>query len=121
MHDPNNSVRSGDILRFQQFPCDTPSKRIRHMVTEILSACGPRLDERPPLMTPEEQQRRLDEVEERQDLRRRKRIDAKEESARRLEENRLIARQTWAERQARKKAAVEMEEHKGGVGVEVSW
>ncbi|KAI4155529.1 MAG: hypothetical protein LQ340_000945 [Diploschistes diacapsis] len=35
LHDPNNSVRTGDIVRFQQFPVPTPSKRIRHMVTEI--------------------------------------------------------------------------------------
>lgn len=69
------------MVKFQQFPCGSQSKRIRHAVTEILAAFGPRLEDRPPVMSKEEQERRLQEVEERQKARKEKREVAKRQIA----------------------------------------
>ena len=69
------------MVKFQQFPCGSKSKRIRHAVTEIIAAFGPRLEDRPPVMSEEEKERRLREVEERQKARKEKKVEAKRQMA----------------------------------------
>ncbi|MCJ1324672.1 hypothetical protein MMC10_001334 [Thelotrema lepadinum] len=94
LHDPHNSVRTGDIVRFQRFPIPTPSKRIKHMVTEIISAHGPRIEERPALLSPDERKEIVAGFEERAEEKKRRKVVAREEKIRWREEAR---RRAWEE------------------------
>ena len=113
LHDPNNSVRTGDVVRFQRFPVPTPSKRIRHMVTEIVTAYGPRLDERLPLLSEEEREERLKEVVERRERRAKQKTERRETKMKEKEERR---REAW--REVRRRGKVRKDEE-GGEAVAV--
>ncbi|MCJ1446080.1 MAG: hypothetical protein MMC23_006585 [Stictis urceolatum] len=52
--DPTSSLHTNDVVRFIYHPYLSRSKNIAHTVTEILAPWGPRLHERPPLLTAEE-------------------------------------------------------------------
>ena len=51
--DPNNSLRVGDTIRFASWP-NKNSKRINHVVTEVIVPFWPPLNQRPPVPTEEE-------------------------------------------------------------------
>ena len=75
--DPRNSTRAGDVVRFARWPYARGSPRVQHIVTEIVSAFGPRLDERPPLPTAAEREQMVLGMEERVAEKRRARIRRK--------------------------------------------
>ncbi|KAL8768445.1 MAG: hypothetical protein Q9209_005351 [Squamulea sp. 1 TL-2023] len=50
--DPNDSLRTGDVVRITARP--PASKHIRHVVTEILAPWGPPAEERPPIPSVED-------------------------------------------------------------------
>ncbi|ROW15621.1 hypothetical protein VPNG_02014 [Cytospora leucostoma] len=54
VHDPNDSLRTGDIVSIVSGW--RTSKHKRHVVNRIIAPWGPPLDERPPLPTPEERE-----------------------------------------------------------------
>lgn len=54
MHDPNNSLRTGDIVEI--LSGWRTSKHKRHIVTRIVAPFGPPIDERPPVPTAEERE-----------------------------------------------------------------
>lgn len=55
MHDPNSSLRIGDVVSLQSFRA---AKHVHHVVSEILVPFGPPIGERPPVPT---EQERLDQ------------------------------------------------------------
>ncbi|KAL8784145.1 MAG: hypothetical protein Q9213_004119 [Squamulea squamosa] len=50
--DPNESLRTGDVVRITARP--PASKHIRHVVTEIIAPWGPPAEERPPIPSVED-------------------------------------------------------------------
>ncbi|EEP80600.1 predicted protein [Uncinocarpus reesii 1704] len=50
--DPRNSLREGDVIEFSSGY--RSSKTVRHVVEKIISPFGVRIDERPPIMSPQE-------------------------------------------------------------------
>lgn len=50
--DPNDSIRTGDIVRIAR--AKKISRHIDHVVTEIVAPWGPKIEERPPVMSLEE-------------------------------------------------------------------
>lgn len=60
VHDPRGSLREGDVIEFSSGARRSP--RVRHVVEKIIAPFGTPLEERPPVMTPEERAReRLEE------------------------------------------------------------
>ncbi|KAL1989868.1 hypothetical protein VTN49DRAFT_7065 [Thermomyces lanuginosus] len=60
VHDPRGSLREGDVIEFSSGARRSP--RVRHVVEKIIAPFGTPLEERPPVMTPEEREReRLEE------------------------------------------------------------
>lgn len=51
--DPNSSLRLGDVVRIEDEGRQI-SRRIRHVVTEIIAPWGTRVEERPPVLNKEE-------------------------------------------------------------------
>ncbi|KAI9870534.1 MAG: hypothetical protein M1830_004121, partial [Pleopsidium flavum] len=54
VHDPRSSLRTGDIVRI--VPGWRVSKHVRHVVAEIVAPFGPRVDERPRVLSEEERE-----------------------------------------------------------------
>ena len=83
--DPRNSTRAGDIVKFALWPYYRGSKRVKHIVTEIVSPFGPRLDERPAVPTEEDREAMVRTMEERvaekRQARMRRKREAHEEAA----------------------------------------
>jgi small subunit ribosomal protein S17 len=52
VHDPNNSLRIGDVVEIS--PGWRVSPSVRHVVNKIISPFGTPIEERPPIPTPEE-------------------------------------------------------------------
>jgi ribosomal protein S17 len=55
--DPTDALRIGDVIRIEPLPF-AKSRRIRHVVSEIITPFGPRIDERPPIPSAEERAER---------------------------------------------------------------
>lgn len=54
--DPNDSIRTGDVVRIAR--AKKISRHINHVVTEIVAPWGPKIEERPPVMSLEEMEAR---------------------------------------------------------------
>lgn len=54
VHDPNNSLRMGDVIEVQASWRSSKTKRF--VVNRIVAPFGPPIDERPPVPTPEERE-----------------------------------------------------------------
>lgn len=54
VHDPNDSLRTGDIVSISSGWRTSKSKR--HVVNRIIAPWGPPIDQRPPVPTPEERE-----------------------------------------------------------------
>lgn len=52
VHDPNNSVRQGDVINISAGW--RASQHVRHIVRHIIAPNGPPIDERPPVMSEQE-------------------------------------------------------------------
>ena len=85
MSDPNDSLRTGDVIRFAGgWPT---SRHIKHVVVEILAPWGPPVEERPRIPSEAERiQKRLEKRERKLDRRRRRR-EGESESEMEIEEN----------------------------------
>lgn len=54
--DPNDSIRTGDVVKIARVR--RISGHIQHVVTEIVAPWGPKIEERPPIMSLEEREAR---------------------------------------------------------------
>ena len=74
--DPTESTRTGDVIRIVDE--GQVSKRIRHVVTEIVAPWGPSIEERPTLPSEEQRRKQKEEKHERKTERRRERARIQE-------------------------------------------
>ena len=91
-------------MRFARWPYYHGSKRVEHIVTEIVSAFGPRLDERPPLPDAEGREQMVREREERVAEKRRQRMERKVEAKKEEEGRKEAEKEERARASTRRKA-----------------
>lgn len=77
VHDPRESLVAGDVIRLA--PGWRVSKRVRHVVTEIVAPFGKRVEDRPAIMT--EMERLKEREEDKEGRRRRKEEKAMEKQS----------------------------------------
>lgn len=106
VHDPNTSLRTGDVVAI--VPGWPTSQHKRHVIKQIIAPFGTPIEERPPVPTLEERiaerEAKTAAKQERRRARRHAEIEKKREETRLKNEEKEAKRKAWEEAQEAKEA-----------------